>query len=143
MPIVHGRFDGGVTGGTPPGPAWYGSGPSVGIHPPPLPPYSMIYMVSFPQAARSVEFPVEGYRGRVSTRTNLRIHFVYHHVRYMIVIMEEGNRPHPHCPVCDMFFPWSILNQFRPTTVIFARGANRNRRHLLDEEAWSGTGEET
>ena len=43
-------------------------------------------------------------------RTNLRIHFLYRHVQDTVVILEEGNLPHPHCTACDMFIPWLALN---------------------------------
>ena len=81
-----------------------GLGPSVGGHPTPLPD-PMLYQASFPRAAGSVEFPVEGCGGRASTCTNLQIYSVQRHVQDTIVIMEEGNHPHPLCPTCDMFVP--------------------------------------
>ena len=54
-------------------------------NPPPLDP--RLYRVSFTKAAWSVGCPVEFCKGWAMTRTNLRIHFVSHHVRYMIVII--------------------------------------------------------
>ena len=27
-----------------------------------------------------------------------------------MVILEEGNLPHPRCPLCDMLVPWRALN---------------------------------
>ena len=47
-------------------------------------------------------------------RTNLQIHFIHRHVQYTVVILEEGNSPHPLCPACDMFVPWSALNLCHP-----------------------------
>ena len=52
-------------------------------------------MVYLPRVAWSVGGPVEVCEGRATTRTSLRIHFLRHHVRYTIVILEEGIRHHP------------------------------------------------
>ena len=71
-------------------------------------------MVSFPRAARSIRCPVEVCEGQETTRTNLWIHFVHRHVRDTIVMMEEGDRPHPRCLVCDMFILWVELNRRHP-----------------------------
>ena len=60
----------------------------------PTPP-PRLYRVSFPRASGLVGCLVEGCRGQASTRTNLRIHFVHFHMRYTIMILEEGNRHHP------------------------------------------------
>ena len=66
-------------------------------------PDPMIYRVSFPRVTESIGYPVEVCKGRETTRTNLRIHFILQHMRDMIVIMEEGNRHHPRCLDCAMF----------------------------------------
>ena len=42
-------------------------------------------------------FPVEGCPGRVATRTEMRVHFLQRHVLDTVVILEEGNFPHPQC----------------------------------------------
>ena len=42
--------------------------------------------------------PVEGCPGRAATRTAIRVHFLHRHVRDTVVILEEGNLPHPQCP---------------------------------------------
>ena len=31
-------------------------------------------------------------------------------IRYTMVILEEGNLPHPRCPLCDILVPWKALN---------------------------------
>ena len=73
-----------------------------GRTPPPIP-HAISGLLS--RAAGSEEFPVEGCGGRASTCTNLQIYSVQRHVQDTIVIMEEGNHPHPLCPTCDMFVP--------------------------------------
>ena len=103
----------------------------------PLPPDPRLYMVFFPRDSGSIGFPVKGCKGWVTTRTNLRIYFVHCHMRYMIVIMEKGNFPHLRFPACDIFVPWEALNHFHPTTALFARGADRKRRKLVEDEAWA------
>ena len=52
-------------------------------------------MFSLPRSAGYVGFPVEGFKERMTTHTNLRIYFVHHHVQDTIVIMEEENLLHP------------------------------------------------
>ena len=41
--------------------------------------------------------PVEGCMGLVVTRMAIRVHFLYWHVFDIVVILEEGNLPHPRC----------------------------------------------
>ena len=38
-------------------------------------------------------------------RNNLKINFVQCHTQDMMVILEEGNRPHSRCHVYDIFVP--------------------------------------
>ena len=72
-------------------------------------------------------------------RTNLRIQFVHRHIRDTLVILEEGNHPHPRCLNCDVFVPWAALNRRHPTTVLCIWGADWKNRILIEEEAreWS------
>ena len=72
--------------GTSRGPKWVAT---------PTTPSPRMYRVSFLWAFESVGCPVEGCGGRKLTRTNLRIHFLNRRMKDMIVIMEEGNHPHP------------------------------------------------
>ena len=46
--------------------------------------------------------PVEGCSERSGTRTAMRMHFCSRHVRDIMIILEEGNLPHPRCSQCDM-----------------------------------------
>ena len=54
---------------------------------------------------------MEGCRGTASSRKNFRVHFSHLHPWDRIVILEDGNQPHPWCPQCDMFVPQESLNQ--------------------------------
>ena len=74
--------------------------------------------------------PVEGCLGGASNRSNLPVHFAHRHVRDTIVILEEGNRPYPRCPKCDVSVSHKPLN-------------GRKRRRLAEEEARAGTVTET
>ena len=55
-----------------------------------------------------------------------------------IFIQDEENRPHPHCPDCNIFFPWTALNHHHPTTALFARVSERKIWSLVEEEAREG-----
>ena len=67
------------------------------------PSYPQTYCVSFSKAARILELAVKGCQVRVTIQKNLWIQLVHLHVQDMIVILEEGNCPHPHCPGCNTF----------------------------------------
>ena len=53
------------------------------------------YKMAFLTKAEPRPFPVKGCTGRASTRTEMRVHFWHQHVRDIMVILEEGNIPHP------------------------------------------------
>ena len=53
-----------------------------------------IYWIEFPKVGTK-ECPVEGCPGQVGTRTAMRVHFWRRHVRDVVIILEEGNLPHP------------------------------------------------
>ena len=73
--------------------------------------------------------------GGATSRTNLQVHFVHHHVWDTIVNLEEGNRPHPCCPNCDIFVPWAALNHRHSTIALCAMAAERKYKRLTEEEA--------
>ena len=64
----------------------------------------------------------------------MRVHFLHRHVLDTVVILEDVNLPHPRCPKCDMLVPCRTLNGRQPATVKCARGAERKRRRLAEEE---------
>ena len=55
------------------------------------------------------------------------------------MILEEGNRPYPRCPQCDMFVSQKALNSRHLATAFCQRGAEQKCRRLAEEEAWAGT----
>ena len=64
----------------------------------------------------------------------MRVHFVYRHVQDTVVMLEEGNLPHPRCPRCDMQVPGKALNGLHLGTTQCTKGAERMRRRLAETE---------
>ena len=50
------------------------------------------------------------------------------------MILEEGNLPHPLCPLCNMLAPWKSLNGTHRRTANCNRGTERKRQILAAEE---------
>ena len=67
--------------------------------------------------------------------TNIRINFVHRHLQYMLVILEEGNCPHPQCLDCDMFPSWEDLNRSHLINELCACVAEIIHRILEDQES--------
>ena len=61
--------------------------------PPPSPEEVQTYWLSLSKIMAQLKCPVVRCQGETTNRTNLRVHFVHHHVKDTIVILEEGNRP--------------------------------------------------
>ena len=51
-----------------------------------------------------------------------------------MIILEEGNLPHPRCPRCDMFVPWRALNGRHKNTEMCRGGVDNKRRRLAEAE---------
>ena len=92
-----------VTGLTPHVPAWEGKGKALdmdrhgygggeGGEP-------QTYRIEFPKGGTKA-CPVEGCPGRAGTRTAMQVQFCRRHVKDIMIILEEGNLPHPRCPRC-------------------------------------------
>ena len=64
----------------------------------------------------------------------MRVNFWHRHVKDTVVILEEGNLPHPRLPLCGMLVPWKALNGTHRRTAQCNRGAERKRRKLATEE---------
>ena len=60
-------------------------------------------------------------------------------MRDTIIILEEGNLPHPRCENCDMFVPWRALNGRHKSTMMCKSGAERKRRRLAEAEIREST----
>ena len=64
----------------------------------------------------------------------MRVHFWRRHVRNTVIILEEGNLPHPRCKNCDMLVPWRSLNGRHKDTAMCRRGAEKKRRQDTEAE---------
>ena len=64
----------------------------------------------FPTRVGPRPCPVKGCSDQASMRMAMKVQLWHRHVRDTIVILEEGNLPHPRCPLCDMMVPWKALN---------------------------------
>ena len=95
---------------------------------------SRTYMMAFPVKAGPRSSPVEECSGQSATQTVIMVHFWYRHVRDTIVIMEEGNLPHPQFPMCDKLVPWRSQNGMHRCTVQCKTRTERNQRCLAAEE---------
>ena len=88
---------------------------------------SRTYKLSFPAKGGPRRYPVEGCPGALATRTAMRLHFVNRHVHDTVVMLEEGNLPHPRCPRCDLQVPRKALNGRHLGTAQCKKGAERKR----------------
>ena len=70
-----------------------------------------IYRMAFLARAGPRPCPVKGCSGRASTQKEIRVYFLHRHVRDTVVILEEGNLPHPRFPLCDIPVPCKSLNR--------------------------------
>ena len=62
------------------------------------------------------------------------VKFWHRHNRDTVVILAEGNLPHPRCPLCDMMVPWRDLNGTHGRTAQCKRVAEWKRQRLAAEE---------
>ena len=69
----------------------------------------------------------------------MRVHFLHRNVLDTVVILEEGNLPHPRCPRCDMLVPRRALKRSHPATAQCARGEEQKRQRLAEAELRENT----
>ena len=89
---------------------------------------TMTYRMEFPARVGPKPCQVEGCSGRALTQIEMRVYFWHQSIRDTGVILDEGNLPHPRCPLCDMLVPWKALNGTHRRTAQCNRGAERKRR---------------
>ena len=77
---------------------------------------------------------MEGRLGNLAMRTERWVHFVHWHVQDTVVILEEGNSPHPWCARFHMQVPRKALNGRHLGTSQCAKGAERKQRRLAETE---------
>ena len=64
----------------------------------------------------------------------MRVHLLYRNVLDTVVILEEGNYPHPRCARCGLLVPRQALNGRQPVTAQCARVTDRKRRRIAEAE---------
>ena len=57
----------------------------------------------------------------------------------VVVMLEEGNLPHPWCPRCDLQVPRKALNGSHLGTAQCKKGAEQKRRWLAETETWENS----
>ena len=67
------------------------------------------------------------------------MHFCSRHVQDIVIILEEGNLPHPRCSRCDILVPWQALNSRHHATAMCRKGAERKRRRMAEAELQDST----
>ena len=92
------------------------------------------YRMAFPVRAGPRPFLVKGCSVQALMGTNMRVNLWHRHGRDTVVILEEGNLPHPLCPLCDILVPWKSLNEMHRRTAQCTQGAEWKRRQLAAEE---------
>ena len=60
------------------------------------------FRMTFPAKVGLRNCPLEVSMGKVARRTAMRVHFLHLNVLNTVVVLEEGNFPHPRCAQCDM-----------------------------------------
>ena len=60
-------------------------------------------------------------------------------MRDIIIILGEGNLPHPRCTNCDMFVPLRALNGCQKSTEMCRSGTDRKRQQLSEAEVRDST----
>ena len=69
----------------------------------------------------------------------MRMHFCRRHFRYIVIILEEGNLPHPRCSQCDMMVPWRALNGKHHDTAMCRSGEEQKRWWVAETELGEST----
>ena len=62
------------------------------------------------------------------------MHFCNWHVWGIVIILDEGNLPHPRYSRCDMLVPWRELTGRHHTTAMCKKGVERKRRRMVESE---------
>ena len=69
----------------------------------------------------------------------MRVNFLHMHVRDTVIILEEGNLPHKHCPYFYILVPCKPLNRLNLTTTQCANRTEKKRWRLAADEMTEST----
>ena len=69
------------------------------------------YKIVLPTDGGPQNCPVKVCTGRAATRTTMWFHLFHRDVWDTVIILEEGNLPHPWFPLCNMLVPWRDMNE--------------------------------
>ena len=97
------------------------------------------YQMAFLTKGRPQSCPPEGFPGWAGTRMEMWMQLFNRHVRDIVIILEEGNLPHPRCPRCDMLVPWMALNGRHHATAQYQKGAEIKRSRMAEAELGDST----
>ena len=92
------------------------------------------YKMTFLTAGDLRNWPVKECWGEAYMRTAMQVHFYHQHVRDNMIILGEGNSPHPRCPQCNMLVTWQALNRRHIATAQCTKGPNRKLRNMAEED---------
>ena len=95
-----------------------------------------IYKMAFLIAGYLRNCPIKGCWGWAATWVAMRFHLYHWHIWDTILILEEGNLPHPLCPRCEILVLWRVLNEWNIATSQCAKGAERDNRQMAEEDIW-------
>ena len=80
--------------------------------------YPRTFRVEFTVKSGPIPCPVKGCSGRAATSEAMQVHFCHWHVRDIVVILGEGNLPHPRCSLCNVLVLLRLLNGMHQRTYI-------------------------
>ena len=92
------------------------------------------YRMALPTALGPRNCPIEGCPGQAATRTVMQVHLFHRNIRDTVTILEEGTPPHPRFTQRNMLVPWRALNGRHLSTYLCAKGDEKKRRRLAEEE---------
>ena len=88
------------------------------------------YRVAFTRTVKAIDFPVELFPERATSRTNLCLNAMHRHVDDIIVVLNKVPGPHPRYNKCYMFILQGEMATGHLGTEMCKRGLEKKRRHI-------------
>ena len=82
---------------------------------------------------------MEGCPGRAGSWTAMQMHFCSRHIQDIMIILEEGNLPHPRCSRCEMLVPWRALIRRHHDNIMCRKVSERKRQWMAETELREST----